>query len=46
MARKKKRQRQNGRAIQKGWYEDKVAGVPGGFIKHTNPQRKKLSNLV
>ena len=39
-------EKQNGRTVQKGWYEGKVQGVPSGFVKFTNKNKKKLSNLV
>ena len=44
--RKKKMKQQNGRAVQKGWYEGQVKNVPSGFVKFTNPVKKKLSSLV
>lgn len=53
MARKKKRKRSvmnksSGfdMTIHSGFYEGKNVHVPNGFIKFTNPQKKKLSRLV
>jgi hypothetical protein len=46
MARKRRKRQQANSAIQHGWYEGKLQGVPTGFVKFSNPQKKKLSSLV
>lgn len=46
MARKKRKRRsQQSGTVQKGWYEGNVKGMPDGFIRFRNPQKKKLSNI-
>jgi len=46
MARKRRKRQRASNPIQHGWYEGKVGQVPSGFVKFSNPQKKKLSSLV